>query len=66
MVPDLIHNPNRVSSRGRDWKTKFSLIKTIKEMSELFPDAPLLVEQMVKPGVELITGLMNDEHFGHA
>lgn len=33
-------------------------------LRERFPDAPLLVEQMVKPGVELIAGLANDPEFG--
>jgi acyl-CoA synthetase (NDP forming) len=63
MVQGLIHKSDRGAVRvGIENET--TLIKTIKELSKLFPDAPLLVEQMVKPGVELITGLINDEHFG--
>ncbi len=63
LVPELIHKSDRDAVRvGIENET--TLLKTTRELWKLFPNTPLLVEQMVKPGVELITGLMNDEHFG--
>ncbi len=63
LVPELIHKSDRDAVRvGIENET--TLLKTTRELWKLFPDTPLLVEQMVKPGVELITGLINDEHFG--
>ncbi len=40
------------------------LQKAAEELWTLFPGAPLLVEKMVSPGVEMIAGLTHDQHFG--
>ncbi len=63
LVPGLAHKTDRgaVKLGIRD---KVELQSAVRELQQLFPGAPLLVEQMAKPGVELIAGLTNDEHFG--
>ncbi len=41
-----------------------ALRKATGELRNHFPRAPLLLEKRVASGVELITGLINDGHFG--
>ncbi len=63
MAPDLMHKSDRGAVRvGIE---KYSVLqKEAERMWDLFPGAPLLIERMVRPGVELILGLTNDRHFG--
>lgn len=63
LVPGLAHKTDRgaVKLGVRD---KADLQNAAYELQQLFPDAPLLVEQMARPGVELIAGLTNDEQVG--
>ncbi|MFH0915642.1 MAG: acetate--CoA ligase family protein [bacterium] len=63
LVPGLAHKTDRgaVKLGIRD---KADLQNAVHELQQLFPDAPLLVEQMARPGVELIAGLTNDERVG--
>jgi len=63
LVPDLLHKSDRGAVKvGIENKT--SLRRATKELWKFFPGVPLLVEQMVKPGAELIAGLTNDNYFG--
>ena len=63
LVPGLLHKTDlgavRLGIAGRA-----QLKDAVKDLQRSFPGAPLLVEQMAKPGVELIAGLINDPHFG--
>ena len=63
LVPELAHKTDRgaVKLGIRD---EADLQAAVHELRQFFPDVPLLVEQMVEGGVELIAGLTNDEHFG--
>jgi acyl-CoA synthetase (NDP forming) len=63
MAPDLIHKSDRGAVKvGVENDT--ALRKATGELWNLFPGAPLLLEKMVEPGVEFITGLIHDGHFG--
>jgi len=63
LVPELAHKTDRgaVKLGIRD---RTELLSAVHGLQQLFPEAHLLVEEMVKPGVELIAGLTNDKHFG--
>jgi acetate---CoA ligase (ADP-forming) len=63
LEPGLAHKTDRgaVKLGIRDLD---ELERAVRDLRRSFPDAPLLVEQMAKPGVELIAGLTNDRHFG--
>ena len=63
MGPELIHKSDLGAVRvgigdGR------ALAQTCTDLWKAFPGAPLLVEAMAAPGVELILGLQCDPHFG--
>ena len=63
LAPDLLHKSDRGAVKiGIENKT--ALRKAMKQLWSLFPGAPLLVEQRVTPGVELIAGLTHDAQFG--
>ena len=63
MAPDLIHKSDRGAVKV-GVENNSALRKATEELWNLFPGVPLLLEKMVAPGVELITGLINDGHFG--
>jgi acyl-CoA synthetase (NDP forming) len=63
MVPDLIHKTEK-KAVVIGIERYSALQKAAEELWDLFPGAPLLVEKMVKPGVELILGLTHDDLFG--
>ncbi len=63
MAPDLIHKSDRGAVKV-GVENDSSLRKATEELWHLFPGVPLLLEKMVAPGVELITGLVHDDHFG--
>jgi 3-hydroxypropionyl-CoA synthetase (ADP-forming) len=63
LVPDLVHKSDRGAVKV-GVQNNSALRKATKELWDLFPGVPLLVEKMVEPGVELIIGLTNDVHFG--
>ena len=63
MAPDLIHKSDRGAVKV-GVENNPALRKATKELWNLFPGVPLLLEKMVAPGVELITGLIHDDHFG--
>ena len=63
MAPDLIHKSDRGAVKlGID--TPSALQKASQDIWNLFPGSPLLIEEMAPTGVELIAGLIHDEHFG--
>jgi acyl-CoA synthetase (NDP forming) len=63
LVPGLAHKTDHgaVKLGIRDIT---DLRGAVHELWQAFPGTPLLIEQMAKPGVELIAGLTNDRHFG--
>jgi 3-hydroxypropionyl-CoA synthetase (ADP-forming) len=63
MAPGLIHKSDRGAVKV-GVENNSGLRKTTKELWNLFPGVPLLLEKMAAPGVEFITGLINDDHFG--
>lgn len=63
MVPELIHKSDRGAVKV-GIENDLALQKTTKELWDRFPGVPLLVENMVPSGVELIAGLTDDDHFG--
>lgn len=63
MAPDLIHKSDRGAVKV-GVENRAALRKATGELWDLFPGVPLLLEKMVAPGVELITGLIHDGHFG--
>ena len=63
MAPDLIHKTDQGGVKVGIEKYP-ALQKATEELWALFPGAPLLVEKMVRPGVEMILGLTHDTHFG--
>ncbi len=63
MATDLAHKSDRGGVRI-GIETYPALQEETEKMWSLFPGAPLLIEKMVKPGVELILGLTHDPHFG--
>ncbi len=63
MASDMIHKSDQGGVKLGIEKYS-SLQKAAEELWTLFPGAPLLVERMVSPGVEMIAGLTNDRHFG--
>jgi acyl-CoA synthetase (NDP forming) len=63
MAPDLIHKSDRGAVKV-GVENHSALRKATGELRNLFPGIPLLLEKMVAPGVELITGLIHDGHFG--
>jgi 3-hydroxypropionyl-CoA synthetase (ADP-forming) len=63
MAPDLIHKSDRGAVKV-GVENHSALRKATGELWNLFPGVPLLLEKMVAPGVELITGLIHDVHFG--
>jgi len=63
MAPDLIHKSDRGAVKV-GVESHSVLRKAMGELRNLFPGVPLLLEKMVAPGVELITGLIDDGHFG--
>jgi acyl-CoA synthetase (NDP forming) len=63
LVRGLAHKTDRGAVK-LGIQDRAELERAVRGFVELFPGAPLLVEEMVGPGVELIVGLTNDEHFG--
>jgi acyl-CoA synthetase (NDP forming) len=63
MVPELIHKSDRGAVKV-GIENELALQKATKELWDRFPGVPLLVEDMVPSGVEMIAGLINDNHFG--
>ena len=63
MAPELIHKSDRGAVKV-GIENDLALQKTTKELWDRFPGVPLLVENMVLSGVELIAGLTDDDHFG--
>src|SRR5512135_79285 len=63
IVSDLIHKTDRGAVKLGIEKYA-ALQKATEELWTLFPGAPLLVERMASPGVEMIAGLTHDQHFG--
>ena len=63
MVPELIHKSDRGAVKV-GIENELALQKATKELWDRFPGVPLLVEEMVPSGVEMIAGLINDNHFG--
>ena len=63
MAPELIHKSDQGAVKiGIE---KFSLLqRETEKLWNLFPGAPLLIERMARPGVEMILGLTHDPHFG--
>ena len=63
MAPELIHKSDQGAVKiGIE---KFSLLqRETEKLWDLFPGAPLLIERMARPGVEMILGLTHDPHFG--
>ncbi len=63
MTSDLIHKTDQGAVKLGIEKYA-ALQKAAEGLWTLFPGAPLLVEKMASPGVEMIAGLTNDRHFG--
>jgi len=63
MAPDLIHKSDRGAVKVGIEKYS-TLQRETETLWDLFPGVPLLVERMVKPGVEMILGLTDDPLFG--
>ncbi len=63
IVPDLLHKTDQGAVKLGIEKYS-ALQKATEGLWTLFPGAPLLVEKMVSPGVEMIVGLTHDHHFG--
>jgi acyl-CoA synthetase (NDP forming) len=63
LVPGLAHK-TELGAVKLGIRDKVELQSAVRQLQQLFSGAPLLVEQMARPGVELIAGLTNDEHFG--
>jgi acyl-CoA synthetase (NDP forming) len=63
MAADLIHKTDQGAVKlGID---KYAALRKATEgLWTLFPGAPMLVEKMASPGVEMIAGLTHDRHFG--
>lgn len=63
MASDVIHKTDQGAVKfGIE---KYSVLQRATEgLWTLFPGAPLLVEKMASPGVEMIVGLTHDHHFG--
>lgn len=63
MAPDLVHKTDQGAVKvGIEKYT--ALQREAERLWGQFPGTPLLVEKMVKPGVELILGLTDDPLFG--
>lgn len=63
MVPDLIHKTEQGAIKLGVEKYA-TLQEATQELWASFPGMPLFVEEMVRPGVEVILGLTDDHHFG--
>ena len=63
MAPDLIHKTDQGAVKLGIERYP-ALRKATEGLWTLFPGAPLLVEKMATPGVEMIAGLTHDRHFG--
>jgi 3-hydroxypropionyl-CoA synthetase (ADP-forming) len=63
LVPDLAHKTD-LGAVKLGIQNEADLVTTVRELNRLFPGAPLLVETMAGPGVELIAGLTDDRQFG--
>ncbi len=63
LVPGLAHKTD-LGAVKLGIQDEAALRNAVFELQQTFTDAPLLVEQMAGPGVELIAGLANDAHFG--
>jgi len=63
MVPDLVHKTEKKAVVIGIQKYS-ALQKAAEELWSFFPGVPVLVERMVKSGVELILGLTHDNLFG--
>jgi acyl-CoA synthetase (NDP forming) len=63
LVPGLAHK-TELGAVKLGIQDEAALENAVFELQQTFTDAPLLVEQMAGPGVELIAGLANDAHFG--
>lgn len=63
LVPELVHKTDRGAVRLRI-ENRAALEEACQELQARFPEASLLVEEMVSSGVELIAGLTDDASFG--
>jgi 3-hydroxypropionyl-CoA synthetase (ADP-forming) len=63
IVPDLLHKTDQGAVKLGIEKYS-ALQKATEGLWSLFSGAPLLVEKMASPGVEMIVGLTHDHHFG--
>jgi acetate---CoA ligase (ADP-forming) len=63
LVPGLAHKTDRGAVKLGIQDIR-GLQSAVRELERIFPGTPLLVEQMARPGVELIAGLTNDAHLG--
>lgn len=63
MVPDMIHKSDNGAVKVGIYD-KSSLENAVKELWTIWPMTPLLIEQMIAPGPELIFGLQIDPQFG--
>lgn len=63
MAPGLAHKSDQGAVK-LGLRDEAALLGATEELWKLFPDAPLLIEEMVPQGVELIAGLVQDPHFG--
>ncbi len=63
--PEILHKTDigAIKTGIKDMK---ELKTELKAMREKFPDAHMLIEEMVKPGVEAIIGVIDDKTFGLA
>ena len=63
LVPEVVHKTDRGAVRLRIGN-RSALEEACQELQARFPEASLLVEEMVSSGVELIAGLTDDASFG--
>ena len=63
MAPELIHKTDQGAVKLGI--AKYSALQgATEELWTFFPGMPLLVEKMIRPGVEMILGLTHDSQFG--
>lgn len=62
--PKILHKSD-VGGVVTGIKDQQELIDEFSKMREKFPESEFLIEEMVKPGVEIIVGVTFDETFGH-